>query len=217
MMLMYPTWLRDIFVNHNFALQYLSELECRPKYTCLFLFFSFFEQRSKICTKLTRNVGLWPCFGYHILTVLESVSFSSFRTIWEKFCPGIIFVYHYSLIWLWLQKRLAHTHCSKEYIYSEMRAMYRDHEFQFNWGSAFFITFLMTCSQENKRIGFEFDIFFVKLQALRIASLKWHFVSVNFISQVTSWVGLQEEGPQTAYRVSITWASHIGASTLMGR
>ncbi len=40
---------------------------------------------------------------------------------------------------------------------------------------------------------------------------------VNFISLVTSCVGLQEEEPQTAHPMSFTWASHIAASMLMGR
>ncbi len=41
-------------------------------------------------------------------------------------------------------------------------------------------------------------------------------VSVNFISLVTSSVGLRQEEPQTAFPMSTTWASHIGASVLMG-
>ena len=49
----------------------------------------------------------------------------------------------------------------------------------------------------------------------------WEFptatsVSVNFASLVTSCVGLQEE-TQTAYRMSLTWASHIAASLLTGQ
>ncbi len=39
-------------------------------------------------------------------------------------------------------------------------------------------------------------------------------VSVNFISLVTSCVGLQEEEPQTAPPMSFTWVSHIAASML---
>ncbi len=41
-------------------------------------------------------------------------------------------------------------------------------------------------------------------------------VSWNFISLVTSCVRVREEEPQTAFPVSFTWASHIGAIVLMG-
>ena len=40
--------------------------------------------------------------------------------------------------------------------------------------------------------------------------------SVNFISLVTSGVGLQEESSQTARPMSFTWVSHKAASVLMG-
>ena len=41
--------------------------------------------------------------------------------------------------------------------------------------------------------------------------------SVNFISLVTSCIGLEEEGQQTAHLMSFTWASHIAACVLTGR
>ena len=40
-------------------------------------------------------------------------------------------------------------------------------------------------------------------------------VSVNFISQVTSYVGLQEEEPQTTFLMSFTWALHVAAGMLL--
>ncbi len=42
-------------------------------------------------------------------------------------------------------------------------------------------------------------------------------VSVNFISLVTSCVGLWEEEPQTAHPMPFTWASHIATILLTGR
>ena len=44
----------------------------------------------------------------------------------------------------------------------------------------------------------------------------WAPWSVNFISLVTSYVKLREEEPQTAFPMSITWASHIAANVLTG-
>ncbi len=44
---------------------------------------------------------------------------------------------------------------------------------------------------------------------------KWPLRSVNFISLVTSCVGLWEGEPQ-AHLMSITWASHIASSMLKG-
>ena len=50
--------------------------------------------------------------------------------------------------------------------------------------------------------------------------------SVNFISQVTSYLGLkveeeeeeeEEEEPQTVHPMSFTWAPHIAATVFMGR
>ncbi len=41
-------------------------------------------------------------------------------------------------------------------------------------------------------------------------------LSVNFISLVTSRVGLREEEPQKAHPMSFTWASLIAASVLTG-
>ena len=49
-----------------------------------------------------------------------------------------------------------------------------------------------------------------------LCSLDGTFVSVIFISIVTSDVGLQEEEPQTAHPMSFTWASHIAASVHYG-
>ena len=46
--------------------------------------------------------------------------------------------------------------------------------------------------------------------------LKWPSWSVNFISLVTSCVGLWKEEPQTAHPMSFTWAYHIAASVLTG-
>ena len=41
-------------------------------------------------------------------------------------------------------------------------------------------------------------------------------MSMNFTSLGTSCVGRQEEEPQTAYPMLITWASLMAASVLMG-
>ena len=41
-------------------------------------------------------------------------------------------------------------------------------------------------------------------------------VSVNFISLVTSCLGLPGEKPETAHLMSFTWASYIAASVLTG-
>ena len=41
-------------------------------------------------------------------------------------------------------------------------------------------------------------------------------VFVNFLSLVTTCVGLQEEDPQTTLPMSFTWGLHIAASMLMG-
>ena len=46
--------------------------------------------------------------------------------------------------------------------------------------------------------------------------LKWPWRSVNFISLVTSCVGLWGEEPQTARPMSFTWASQIAVSVLTG-
>ena len=56
---------------------------------------------------------------------------------------------------------------------------------------------------------------------LECAGVKIHgipdFTICNVLAHVTSCVLPWEEEPQTAYPKSLTWASHIAASVLMGK
>ncbi len=61
----------------------------------------------------------------------------------------------------------------------------------------------------------------VDISGITRISRAWYFemapsMSVNFISLVTSCVGLREEEPLTAHPMSFTWASHIATSMLTG-
>ena len=60
--------------------------------------------------------------------------------------------------------------------------------------------------------GFRYVIIFVPFYYVKICSV-WDFQ----MTPNESCVGRQEKKPQTAFPISVTQASHIAASVLMGR